>query len=572
MKTKLVLWGTDKDEKRVLIALELRPKDNKVNIYTFPESIATEDFANQMLNEWRNDQEVVFPEGYTTSERELSVTEGLLPDDLKVERGDIVQRAQTEWHFVVLSSKLNAVYQAELAELKEKIDQLTSYDSKAWDGLKSFWSKVQGQVRDRNLFRDHANTLRDNTNALFSRLKELRSTLDQEFQELSGKQLNSFMSTLEEVEDRISNGLNLSGVFDELKQLQRQFRDTKFTREHRTKVWERLDNAFKLVKEKKFGPGANADSSPLERLQRRYNGLLAAIEKMERSIKRDRDDLSFQDRKIANTDGQLEAQIRQAKIKMIEERVRSKEEKLNEMHKTKSELEKRIESQKVKDAKRAEQEKLLEAKRAAKEKIQDEIKQAEKNRSENSEKLEKAAEAISSSKGKKEDKEKKEKKTETLSDIAELMKDAFEDAVDTAKAVAVVMSDKVEEVVTEVKEIVEDVVTEIKEEVNAEAPADEPAATTITEMDDLKAVEGIGPKIEEILNKGNIHTYAQLAATEVDAIKTMLAEAGGRYKNHNPTTWPRQAKMAADGQWDELKVWQDELDGGKEVTASSEEE
>ncbi len=118
MKTKLVLWGTDKDENRILIALELRPKDNKVNLFTFPESIATEVFANQMLSEWRNGQEVAFPEGHTTQERELSISDGLLPDNIKVERGDIVQRAQTEWHFVVLSSKLNEAYQTELAELK----------------------------------------------------------------------------------------------------------------------------------------------------------------------------------------------------------------------------------------------------------------------------------------------------------------------------------------------------------------------------------------------------------------------------------------------------------------------
>jgi large subunit ribosomal protein L17 len=95
-------------------------------------------------------------------------------------------------------------------------------------------------------------------------------------------------------------------------------------------------------------------------------------------------------------------------------------------------------------------------------------------------------------------------------------------------------------------------------------PATE-ATTTTSNKDNLKKIEGIGPKIEELLNAANILTFEALANTEASAIKTILDNAGSNFKTHDPTTWPKQADMAAKGLWDELKAWQDVLDGGKEV-------
>ncbi len=78
--------------------------------------------------------------------------------------------------------------------------------------------------------------------------------------------------------------------------------------------------------------------------------------------------------------------------------------------------------------------------------------------------------------------------------------------------------------------------------------------------DDLKKVEGIGPKIAETLNAAGIFTFAELASTDAAKIAEIIAEVRG---NHVTDTWPAQAKLAAEGKWDELKKWQDELNGGK---------
>lgn len=81
--------------------------------------------------------------------------------------------------------------------------------------------------------------------------------------------------------------------------------------------------------------------------------------------------------------------------------------------------------------------------------------------------------------------------------------------------------------------------------------------------DDLVKIEGIGPKINEIVNKAGIVTFQQLADTPVARLKALLKAAGSRYASHDPTTWPEQAKLAAAGDWDGFKKLTDELVAGK---------
>ncbi len=102
-----------------------------------------------------------------------------------------------------------------------------------------------------------------------------------------------------------------------------------------------------------------------------------------------------------------------------------------------------------------------------------------------------------------------------------------------------------------------------KSEGSVAAPA--ALADLDAEPDDLKVVDGIGPKIEGLLNAGGISTWARLAGTEVSVLQSVLDKAGPRYRIHDPGTWPRQAALAASGSWDELEEQQDRLKGGRET-------
>ena len=353
MKSKLVLWGTTEQNDRVLMAMELRPEDNKVHTWLFPEGIASPEFSQQMVNDWRNGATVAFPEGFTHSVIDLTMTDTLVPPGITVERLELVQRAQTEWQYIVLSTKLHEAYKSELASLEDKIAQMTNFSGEVFGALKGFWGKVNNQLKDRNLFREHADELRDTTNVLFEKLKGMRTEVANDYEENSKKWFEQLTAVLDEVEQRIEEGVaRFPELFDKLKNAQKQFREQKFTREHSNELWDRIDVLFKNLKERRFGNFATNEGNPTDRMAKRLEGLISAVDKMQTSIDRDREELNFQKKRVASSEGQLEAQIRQAKINMIMERVKSKEDKLAEMMATKQDVESKMVTFRAKEDRR----------------------------------------------------------------------------------------------------------------------------------------------------------------------------------------------------------------------------
>ena len=130
-------------------------------------------------------------------------------------------------------------------------------------------------------------------------------------------------------------------------------------------------------------------------------------------------------------------------------------------------------------------------------------------------------------------------------------------AVSTASALAATAASKVEKKIeTKVAPVVANVST-------FDAGAAKAVFGKKIKQDDLKVVEGIGPKISELFHNHDIKTWRALSETSVEKCKEVLLSGGDRFKMHTPRTWPAQAKLAHEGKWAELLKWQDELDGGK---------
>jgi large subunit ribosomal protein L20 len=142
-------------------------------------------------------------------------------------------------------------------------------------------------------------------------------------------------------------------------------------------------------------------------------------------------------------------------------------------------------------------------------------------------------------------------------EVDEVVAEAVEETTEDGEII-------VEEVV-EVAEVVEEITEDSETVVEEVAEVEATRSVTIDAAVDAKAldltkIEGIGPKISATFNAAGINSYAELAATPVDDLRKILADAG---VGADPTTWPQQAELAAKGKWDALSELQDKLEGGR---------
>lgn len=119
--------------------------------------------------------------------------------------------------------------------------------------------------------------------------------------------------------------------------------------------------------------------------------------------------------------------------------------------------------------------------------------------------------------------------------------------VKNAEKVATKIKVEVSDAYAEAKDKIEDVVDQVEDKI-------EDVKNAVTK-NDLKVIDGIGPKLESILNEAGITSYAGLAKTSEKKLAQILEAAGPRYKMHNPSDWKVQAKMAAADKLEDLAAW-----------------
>lgn len=513
MKTRLVIWGKKGDE-RQLLAMDLNVGANRVTVYNFPADSITQEFDDKISKDWKNGEDVPFPDVTEKTETELTTSGSLLPEGISADDEGLITKTQAEWNYIVLSARMHSAYDQELKDIEEKVAGMEEYQDKVWDNLKEFWEKVQKQIQERTLFKEHSDNLRQRTNRLFDDLKILRKKLDDKFRQTSTELTDKFKATIAEIEAKIESGLSLQPIFEELKKLQKKFNEARLTKGDRGRVWDKLDAAFKHLKEKRYGSGGSSEgfNNPgTERIDKRIDGLKAAIGKMESSIAWDEKDLTFENKRATDSGGQLEIQIRQAKINMIEERIASKKLKLEDMNKTLAQLDKKKESILAKIQADNERQKVKEVKRELESKIKSEIEE-KKAELENNETVQKAAAQIAS--------------------VVETAKIKSEDVIEGVEDVAESAIHDASEAIEKVEEKIEEVADDVSEK--GKSALDKISAAFSTVKDKIEDVvdaaedkwEALEDKVEDALEDEStlLGKFAQKAKSIVGDVKDKVED------------------------------------------------
>ncbi len=341
MKDNIVFWGDNEQDKKILVILRLRNNDHKVDIWTFLKDKLQDEFVEKMFQDWDEIDVSTFPEHHTYEERDVTASD-LLPETIKAYNTDLVIRTEEEWRVKVLSSRIFQMMSNEIEALHGQVETLDQYDKTLWETAKGYNNKLNAHSQERNFTREQYGELNKILNECFEKLKTKMNEENKQYEQQAQINREQILQKLKELDEQAENEALLAKTFDDLKALQAETKNMRLTREGRKEIWDKLNESFQNVKDRR-------KSMAGFRLEKRINGLQNAVNKMANSIRRDKDSVDFQNRQSEHINaGKLEIQLRAAKAKMLNSRIESKEKKLEDMEKTLSELKGQLSSIKAK--------------------------------------------------------------------------------------------------------------------------------------------------------------------------------------------------------------------------------
>ncbi|MBK6273947.1 MAG: hypothetical protein IPF58_04255 [Saprospirales bacterium] len=350
MNTRLVLNGEIGTDRTALIAINLDEATAKIHIYAFTKEVVTKEIQDKLFVEWKNGGEYDFPASAIHWEVDAN-SDSILPENVKVDRPEIVLQSQHKWSKKLMSSKINQLLDDETKLLEEKASSVAEYDQTLWDKTKTQWEKITSYQKKNEITWEQTTVLKEKINSIFDALKAVKRINSENDDQANAALVKNITKRIDDLQSKLIYSDQWKFIFDELKKIQAELKDVAIKWNHKRNLYNRVNAIYDDLKKYRATEIIAKSQTRITQLKQILNGLKDSIE-------RDDDNFKMQVEKMQHyTRGKITESEIKTRFSYILERVEEKRKKAEGIKLTIEQLKNEIAKEKQQQQER-EQEKI----------------------------------------------------------------------------------------------------------------------------------------------------------------------------------------------------------------------
>ena len=355
MQQRIVMWGEIGTDNNALITIELKEAETKVYIYAFPKEMATKELQDQIFVEWKNGGDIVFPE--TTYQWIIDANQdNILPENVKVDRPELITQAQNKWSRKLMSAKVLQLLTEETELILQNIDSIQNYDQQIWDKAKKQWDKIADYQKKGEITWEQTSLLKEKINLVFDALKAVKRITSEHDVEQSRVLAKAFDAQISGLQSQLIYPDQWKKLLDDLKKIQDEIKEAPIRWNNKRSLYDKINLIYDDLKKYRATENINKSKSRITKLKQILAGVVESIE-------REKDNYNMQVEKMQHyTRGRMQLDEIKNRFNYILDRIKEKENKAADIKKTIAEVEKLL----AKETYRQEQQQKEKAKEATK--------------------------------------------------------------------------------------------------------------------------------------------------------------------------------------------------------------
>jgi hypothetical protein len=345
MNTRLVLWGEIGTDRKALIAIHLDEETAKIHIHAFPKEDVTKEIQDAVFVEWKNGGEYTFPDNAIHWEIDAN-SDTILPEEVKVDRLDVVLQSQHKWGKKLMSSKINQLLTDEVKLLEEKASVVAEYDQSLWDKAKAQWEKIASYQKKNEISWEQTTVLKDKINAVFEALKAVKRINNENEDQANAVLVKNYYKRIEDLQAKLIYNDQWKFIFEELKKIQTELKDAAIRWNHKRTIYNQVNAIFDDLRKYRM-------TEVVSKTQGRISQLTKILDGLKDSIARDNESYTMQVEKMQHyTRGKLSVEELKSRFGDIINRTKEKEAKAEGIKQTIAQLKADIEKEKKQQVER----------------------------------------------------------------------------------------------------------------------------------------------------------------------------------------------------------------------------